>query len=531
VSRLGFGLRTLTVTAAGFAFGCSGDDDNKARYGENAGAGDSAASAGAATGGGATMSAGAGGATSSGGTSTAGGTSGTGGSLGNGGTTSTGGTAGAGGAAQGTGGAAPTYPTTCDAIGNEPTIPPPCATVTATKSAPGGTPSTESPLDTVAIQAAITACPSGQSVKLVTSGSNDAFVSGPLTMKSGVTLWIDTGVTLFASRYATDFDTRPGQCAGNNTGSGACRPLINVSGVGVGVMGGGTIDGRGGEPVGDTSTSWWDLENTYDGKLAAPRLIQATGGSNLTIYGITLKNSGKFHVVLDGTNGFTVWGVTVNTPADSPNTDGIDPSGAKNGLFAYNKISTGDDNIAIKGSGGLTDNILVVHNHFGRGHGMSIGSETFGGVQNVKVCDLSLDGTDNGLRIKSDSSRGGLVQNISYTDVCIRNVRHPLVFDPYYSSSTGSQIPDFKGVSLKNVHVLGAGSSTLQGYDASHALTLALDNVIFDDAGATFDAAHATITLGPGPVNFSPSGTNVTVTDNVTGSDAPLDCSNAWVTF
>jgi polygalacturonase len=163
---------------------------------------------------------------------------------------------------------------------------------------------------------------------------------------------------------------------------------------------------------------------------------------------------------------------------------------------------------------------------------MSIGSETFGGVQNVKVCDLSLDGTDNGLRIKSDSSRGGLVQNVSYTNVCMRNVRHPLVFDPYYSSSTGTQIPDFRNISLKSVHVLGAGSSTLQGYDASHTLTMSLDNVIFDDAGsATFDAAHANITRGPGPVNFTPFGTNVTVTDNVTGADAPLDCNNAWVTL
>jgi len=50
------------------------------------------------------------------------------------------------------------------------------------------------------------------------------------------------------------------------------------------------------------------------------------------------------------------------------------------------------------------DNIVVAHNHFGNGHGMSIGSETNGGVKNVKVCDLSLDGTGNGLRIKSDGA-------------------------------------------------------------------------------------------------------------------------------
>jgi polygalacturonase len=125
------------------------------------------------------------------------------------------------------------------------------------------------------------------------------------------------------------------------------------------------------------------------------------------------------------TNGYKVWGITINTPPDSPNTDGVDPSRAKNGVIAYTKISTGDDNIAVKGGGPNTvDGLLVAHNHFGRGHGMSIGSETNGGVRNVSVCDLSLDGTDNGLRIKSDASRGGLVQGVYYTDVCIRNSRH-----------------------------------------------------------------------------------------------------------
>src|SRR5204862_6611556 len=115
-------------------------------------------------------------------------------------------------------------------------------------------------------------------------------------------------------------------------------------------------------------------------------------------------------VVIVCTTGSRLWGGTVLAPGASPNTDGIDPSRAKNGVIAYTKISTGDDNIAVKGGGPLpVDGLLVAHNHFGKGHGMSIGSETNGGVRNVSVCDLSLDGTDNGLRIKSDSSRGGLV--------------------------------------------------------------------------------------------------------------------------
>ena len=179
----------------------------------------------------------------------------------------------------------------------------------------------------------------------------------------------------------------------------------------------------------------------------------------------------------------------------------------------------------------VVDNLIIAHNHFGQGHGMSIGSETNVGVKNVKVCDLSLDGTKYGIRIKSDVSRGGLVKGISYTDVCMRNVSQPLVFNPYYSSgATGTSIPDFQDIRLTNVHVLGAGTVRLSGYDASRPLTLSMDNVVFD-ASPTINASNAAITLGPGPVNILPSGTGVTVIDNVTAAAAPRDCSNAWVPF
>src|SRR6185369_9701757 len=209
----------------------------------------------------------------------------------------------------------------------------------------------------------------------------------------------------------------------------------------------------------------------------------------------------KFHVVIDSTNGFRVWGITINTPPSSPNTDGVDPSASTNGVIAYSKITTGDDNVALKGSGPpVIDNVIIAHNHFGRGHGMSIGSETYGGVQNVKVCDLSLDGTQNGIRIKSDMSRGGLVQNVSYTGVCMRGVMNPLVFDPYYSSTaTGTQIPVFRDIVVHQMHMLGGGRLRLRGFDATRPLVLTLDNVVFD-AVPTVTAQDAQLTFGPDPV-------------------------------
>ena len=94
-------------------------------------------------------------------------------------------------------------------------------------------------------------------------------------MKAGVTLWIDAGVTLFASRNPRDFDAVPGQCGLANAGNSACNALINVRNApDVAIVGAGTIDGRGGEPVTGGTSTWWNLETAAAGKLAAPRLVQ-----------------------------------------------------------------------------------------------------------------------------------------------------------------------------------------------------------------------------------------------------------------
>ncbi|MDP9001130.1 MAG: hypothetical protein M3O46_13600 [Myxococcota bacterium] len=142
----------------------------------------------------------------------------------------------------------------------EPQFPPACATLLANKTKSGGTLADESNPDTARIQAAIDGCSAGQSVQLAVGAGGDAFLTGPLTMKAGVTLWVDTNATLFASRNPRDFDVAPGTCGtfANNSSSG-CKPLIAVTVANAGIVGGGIIDGRGGEPMVGATTTWWDV--------------------------------------------------------------------------------------------------------------------------------------------------------------------------------------------------------------------------------------------------------------------------------
>ena len=72
---------------------------------------------------------------------------------------------------------------------------------------------------------------------------------------------------------------------------------------------------------------------------------------NFTLYRITLKNSANFHVAYSGGNGFTAWGVKINTPKNARNTDGIDPGNSTNVTITHCFIHTGDDNVAIKAGG------------------------------------------------------------------------------------------------------------------------------------------------------------------------------------
>ena len=495
------------------------------------------------------MFAGSGGGNGTGGSPMGSGGSGAGGGAPTGGSagTATAGTAGgaAGGSGlagrTGTGGqAAPGNPcATIDAtLPAEPMIPPACETLTASFAIVTGTPPSESTLDTSRIQTALSGCAAGQAVRLTTSGASNGFITGPLNLPTGVSLWVDTGVTLFGTRDPSVY--------------GQATALISVRGANSGIVGTGAIDGQGGEPqVGSTMSSW----DVNGGGGDSPALIQVLGATNFTLYQITLHNAPKFHVKL-GAAGFVVWGITIKTPATTTNsvgtklspssahnTDGVDPGeAASNGFIVYNKISVGDDHIAIKGGTGVK-NLTIAHNHFEAGHGMSIGSETNGGVSDVTVCDLSIDGTNtglsggsaNGIRIKSDSSRGGLVQNIFYGDVCVRGLTNPIILTPTYSSATGTAYPHYTGITIQNFRSMSTSTTpkvTLLGYDAIHMLGLTLDNVVVDDiAPANVSASFADITLGPGSVGFTPSGSNVTVSNKVAGSSTPNACTNKWVTF
>jgi polygalacturonase len=420
----------------------------------------------------------------------------------------------------------------------EPSMPPACVTLRASLLLQEGKleAADEDKLDTARLQQALAGCAPGKAVELKAGDSNHAFLTGPLQIPRGVTLLVDRGVTLLASRDPRLYDLQPGSCGVVNDSPPGCKPVLGIfDAPGAAVMGDGVIDGRGGATLLHQQITWWDLAEKArtGGRQQVPRLIVADRSNDVTLYRITLRNSPNFHVVFGHARGLTVWNLKIDTPRNARNTDGVDPGSAQDITVTHSFIRTGDDNIAIKGSEGGVAYMTVADNHFYYGHGMSIGSETYGGVHDILVKNLSLDGPDNAIRIKSNPSRGGLVERVHYSDICIRNARWPIVMQTDYNNPGPftNRIPEYRDIHLENVRISGGGAISIEGFDAQHRLSLTLDGVLLDDPQHDrLTAGHAAITYGPGPVNFVLRGNDVTAS-GAPGKGTLAPCSTMFVPF
>jgi hypothetical protein len=438
----------------------------------------------------------------------------------------------------------------------EPVIPPSCTVLQAQQPIAAGEPTIETTLDTTRVQSALAACTAGQAVELATNGANNAFLIGPITIPTGVTLLVDGGVTVFASRNPADYQvTSPGveTCGTVGTAGNGCLAVITMGSANAGIMGYGIIDGRGMDKLlvgGVAQTySWWDQAGNAQLKSGGaqnnPILVSASG-ANLTFYKITVRNSPMFHIKWSGNlttkTGFTAWGVKVITPFTARNSDGIDPSGLNISIL-YSSLSDGDDDVAVSASN-PAQNITVANVNTYSGHGISIGSGTKGGLTNMLVTNITQMGTAIdpnaiGLRIKAQQSNGGLVQNVTYQNVCSANNKVGIYLSPYYSTSAGTSYPSLQNIVYRNIHVITEEQITLEGYQNSTATvvnpsTVTLDNVVFDvlqQKDFTPAWQNLMATIGPNPVTpllTTQTGLNIAYTGSVTlPNTPPYPCSQS----
>ncbi|KAE8716549.1 pantothenate kinase 2-like [Hibiscus syriacus] len=202
---------------------------------------------------------------------------------------------------------------------------------------------------------------------------------------------------------------------------------------GITIQGKGIIDGRGSGTVQERPPM--PVRNELSGKMPSikPTALRFYGSFNATVTGITIQNSPQCHLKFDNCMGIVVHDITVSSPGDSPNTDGIHLQNSNDVLIHSSDLACGDDCVSIQTG---CSNVYIHNVNCGPGHGISIGSlgkdNTKACVSNITVRDIIMRNTMNGVRIKTWQGGSGSVQGVLFSNIQVSEVQLPIVIDQFY---------------------------------------------------------------------------------------------------
>jgi len=385
-----------------------------------------------------------------------------------------------------------------------------------------------------AIRQAIDACSQAGGGRVVVPAGE--FLTGPIHLKSNVNLHLEKDATLRFSTDAADYlplvFTR-----WEGTECMNYSPLIYAfDETGIAVTGEGTLDGQA-----DLDHWWFWKGNARFKKAGAPNQIKARNAlmaagdndvpvekrvygegaylrppfvqpyrsTNVWIEGVTIRNSPFWELNPVLCRNVTVRNVTI--VSNGPNNDGCDPESSTDVLVEGCDFTTGDDCIAIKSGRNRdgrrlhvpTANLIIRNCRMRDGHGgVSLGSELSGGIRNVFVENCRMDSPDleRALRIKTNSYRGGEVENIYFRNNTVGQVSEAVIeVDYFYEEGKGGPFhPVVRNVVVENVtskrskHALffrGFPDAPIDGVRVAHCNfeNAAEANVFQDVAGVTLD--------------------------------------------
>jgi polygalacturonase len=383
------------------------------------------------------------------------------------------------------------------------------------------------------------------------------YLTGPIHLQSHITLFLDAGATI---KFSTNFDDYlpmvPSRWEGITVTN--FSPLIYAyQAQDVAIVGRGTLDGQG--------QAWWDFLHKLRANKDQPRskwqeefarlnkdriaemnygplnvgylrppFIQFYECTNVLVEGVTIRNSPFWNVSPLFCEDVNVRGVSIISPANSPNTDGVNPDSSRNIHISDCLIDVGDDCITIKSGrdadgrrvGRPIENCTIVNCTLLHGHGLSIGSEMSGGVKNITVDNCVFDGTDRGIRIKSTRGRGGIVEDVRISNLVMRNIRdEALVLTTFYTKTDPEPVSERTPI-FRNIHFSGITGASRVACEVTGLAEMPIENVTFSDIQLTartgftikdakgIELHHVTVNTESGPA-LTATGTNELELDGV----------------
>ena len=307
-------------------------------------------------------------------------------------------------------------------------------------------------------------------VLIITEG---VWKTGPLTLqeKNNVTLRLEKGAKILFSDEEAVFEPVFSRWEGVNCHClQSCLSIVRSSHIRIG--GEGILDGQG--------KAWWEassykrefqkgpvskkerllaqLNPGYEkqsgggggrqSQYLRPPLLQIYKSDHVSVEGITLTNSPFWTLHPIYSSNLLFKDLTIINPKDAPNTDGIDVDSCKAVRITGCHIDVGDDGIALKSGSGEdgiltnipTSDVLIDHCTVRGAHGGAvIGSETAGGIFDIKVSDCLFDGTDRGIRIKTRRGRGGKIRNLDFFFFLMLDNLCPLTLNMYYRCGSDNE--------------------------------------------------------------------------------------------
>ncbi|MEX2091561.1 MAG: glycoside hydrolase family 28 protein [Pirellulales bacterium] len=360
-----------------------------------------------------------------------------------------------------------------------------------------------------AFDKAIAACTAAGGGRVVVP-AGDWLTKGPIHLKSNVNLHVESGATV---RFSTDpADYLPVVLAryeGNEV-MNYSPFLYAIDAENIAITGAGTFDGQAGPKY------WWPwkgagnkdqetLRQMGEDNLPAaerlfgkdhelrPNFVQPHRSKNVLIEGVTFTNSPMWIVNPVLCENVTIRGVTVQS--HGPNNDGCNPESCRNVLIENCKFDTGDDCIAIKSGrnadgrriGVPSENIIIRGCQMKDGHGgVVLGSEMSGGIRNVFVenCQMDSPNLDRAIRLKSNTMRGGYLENLFVRNVQVGQVADAVVrINLNYDKDRGTQNP-----TVRNIFIEGVTSERSKypfyfaGLDDSKIENVVIENCTFKNA-------------------------------------------------
>ncbi len=375
---------------------------------------------------------------------------------------------------------------------------------------------------TLAINLAIRTCSNeGGGKVLIPSGK---YLAGPINLENNVNLHLEEGTEILFSTNPLDYPIVHTSYEGTELMN--YSPLIYAyKKSNIAVTGKGVLNGQ----ASNENWWWWSGSETYgwskgmpnqkdplnlfrlmdmaeegvsvservfgEGHYLRPTFVDFFECTNVLLKDIKIINAPFWVIHPMKSSNVTIDGVTVQS--HGPNNDGCDPEYSKNVIIKNCTFNTGDDCIAIKSGRNAdgrrvaipSENIVVKNCKMIDGHGgVVIGSEISAGVRNVFVdnCVMDSPNLERAIRIKTNSKRGGLIENVYVRNLEVGQVKEAVLkinmFYGIYGNQEGDFIPQVRNVFLENINVKNGGQYGIlaKGYKESPIENVTLKNVVIE---------------------------------------------------